>query len=125
MERRDFLESLIGGAVVGVVADKPQKPKSTEDGRKLPNIGHAIEGLKPIRTPKIRIWNLGSLEHRILPSQEAIDRLVTLLQAWQPGEDLDLVWGPELTMTQYDCGPGDIDIIKRIILPKEVEGDKS
>lgn len=44
----------------------------------------------------IRVWRLGSLEHRILPSREAIDKLRDILAANVGGGTMDLVWGPEI-----------------------------
>jgi hypothetical protein len=44
----------------------------------------------------IRVWKLGSLEHRILPSREAIDKLRDILAANVGGGTMDLVWGPEI-----------------------------
>jgi hypothetical protein len=44
----------------------------------------------------IRVWTLGSLDHRILPSREAIDKLRNILAANVGGGTMDLVWGPEI-----------------------------
>jgi hypothetical protein len=50
------------------------------------------------RPPVVRVWTLGSLEHRLFPTPEAIQRLVEMLRSVPQDEslDVDLVWGPEL-----------------------------
>lgn len=41
----------------------------------------------------IRVWKLGSLEHRILPTKEGVDKLAAILET----KDLtDIIWGPDL-----------------------------
>ena len=44
----------------------------------------------------IRLWRLGSLEHRILPTESAISRLADMLLNNVGGGSIDLIWGPEL-----------------------------
>lgn len=44
----------------------------------------------------IRLWRVGSLEHKILPNKAVIDRLRQILAANQGGGMMELVWGPEL-----------------------------
>jgi len=44
----------------------------------------------------IRVWTLGSLDHKILPSREAIDKLRNILASNVGGGTMDLVWGPEI-----------------------------
>lgn len=48
----------------------------------------------------IRLWQLGSLEHQILPNKAAIDRLRNILASNVGGGTLDLVWGPELNFKE-------------------------
>lgn len=49
---------------------------------------------------KIRLWKLGSLEHKIYPTREAINKLRDILNK---NEDLtDLVWGPEISVEMYE-----------------------
>lgn len=47
-------------------------------------------------TSHIRLWRLGSLEHRILPTENAIGRLADMLLNNVGGGSIDLIWGPEL-----------------------------
>lgn len=44
----------------------------------------------------IRLWRLGSLEHKIMPQKAAIDRLRNILASNVGGGTMDLVWGPEI-----------------------------
>lgn len=46
----------------------------------------------------IRLWKLGNLEHRIAPTKEAAEKLASLLGGYTPGELMDLIWGPDLTV---------------------------
>lgn len=48
----------------------------------------------------IRIWKLGSLEHRIMPTQEAFQALNDALINAGNGQSLDLLWGPDLTLEE-------------------------
>lgn len=48
----------------------------------------------------IRLWTLGSLEDRIFPTKEAIDRLREILASNQGGGTMELVWGPELSFKE-------------------------
>lgn len=44
----------------------------------------------------IRLWRLGSLDHKILPTEAAIGRLADMLMNNVGGGSIDLIWGPEL-----------------------------
>lgn len=44
----------------------------------------------------IRLWRIGSLEHKIVPTKNSIDRLRDILATNVGGGTMDLVWGPEL-----------------------------
>ena len=44
----------------------------------------------------IRLWRLGDLEHKILPTKTAIDKLRDVLATNVGGGTMDLVWGPEI-----------------------------
>jgi len=44
----------------------------------------------------IRLWRLGDLEHKILPTKAAIDKLRDVLATNVGGGTMDLVWGPEI-----------------------------
>ncbi len=53
---------------------------------------------------KIRLWQLGSLEYQIAPTKKAASKLRELLESRIDGEDLDLIWGPDLKVTEFDNG---------------------
>jgi hypothetical protein len=44
----------------------------------------------------IRLWRLGSLEHRIMPTPAAISQLAEILANNVGGGAIDLIWGPDL-----------------------------
>lgn len=48
----------------------------------------------------IRVWQLGDLEAKIFPKQAAMDRLAELLMGGHGGATLDLIWGPDLKLTE-------------------------
>lgn len=48
----------------------------------------------------IRLWTLGSLEHKILPNKTAINKLRDILASNVGGGTMELVWGPELTFKE-------------------------
>jgi len=48
----------------------------------------------------IRLWRLGSLEHRIFPTPAAVERLAEVLANNLAGGSMDLIWGPELELQE-------------------------
>lgn len=60
---------------------------------------------------KIRIWKLGSLEHKILPTKEAVEKLAGIVLGWDRETTLDLVWGPDLELVQLDVDSNTIDLL--------------
>jgi hypothetical protein len=48
----------------------------------------------------IRIFKLGSLEHKIAPTQAAASKLSSILQNNMGGGTMDLVWGPDLELIE-------------------------
>lgn len=54
---------------------------------------------------KIRLWTLGNLEHKIVPTKESIQKLRDILAQNNDGEYQDLVWGPELSVTVLEESP--------------------
>lgn len=48
----------------------------------------------------IRLWKLGDLEHKILPTKSSIDRLRDILASNVGGGTMDLVWGPEISFQE-------------------------
>ena len=44
----------------------------------------------------IRLWTLGDLEHKILPTKAGINKLRNILASNSGGGTMDLVWGPEI-----------------------------
>lgn len=48
----------------------------------------------------IRLWTVGSLEHKILPTKATLDRIRDLLASNVGGGTMDFIWGPELSFTE-------------------------
>tara|TARA_R110000851_G_scaffold75573_2_gene166604 strand:- start:1871 stop:4096 length:2226 start_codon:yes stop_codon:yes gene_type:complete len=48
----------------------------------------------------IRLWSLGDLDNKILPTKAAINKLRNILAGNVGGGTMDLVWGPELKFTE-------------------------
>lgn len=49
---------------------------------------------------QIRLWKLGNLEAKILPSAAAIDKLANMLVNGVGGGIIDLIWGPDIELTE-------------------------
>ena len=48
----------------------------------------------------VRLWTVGNLEHKIIPTKAAINKLRDILASNVGGGTMDLVWGPELQFTE-------------------------
>jgi hypothetical protein len=48
----------------------------------------------------IRLWKLGDLENKIMPTAEGINKLTELLLSNTGGGTLDIVWGPAIALEQ-------------------------
>lgn len=48
----------------------------------------------------VRLWTLGDLEHKIIPTKTAISKLRDILASNVGGGTMDMVWGPELKFTE-------------------------
>ena len=48
----------------------------------------------------VRLWTIGDLEHKIIPTRAAIDKLRDILASNVGGGTMDMVWGPELKFTE-------------------------
>ena len=48
----------------------------------------------------VRLWTLGNLEHKILPTKAGINKVRDVLTGNAGGGTMELVWGPELTYTE-------------------------
>lgn len=48
----------------------------------------------------VRLWRMGSLEHKIAPTPNAINRLAEMLLNNVGGGCMDLIWGPELDLIE-------------------------
>lgn len=48
----------------------------------------------------IRLWTLGSLDHKILPTKDGVNKLRNILASNVGGGTMELVWGPDLKYTE-------------------------
>ena len=48
----------------------------------------------------VRLWTVGDLNHKIIPTKAAINKLRDILASNVGGGTMDLVWGPELKFTE-------------------------
>lgn len=48
----------------------------------------------------IRVWKLGSIEHKIMPSEATIQRLAQMLCNNVGGGVMDLIWGPDIDLIE-------------------------
>ena len=48
----------------------------------------------------VRLWTIGDLDHKIIPTKAAINRLRDILASNVGGGTMELVWGPELSYTE-------------------------
>lgn len=48
----------------------------------------------------VRLWTIGDLEHKIIPTKTAINKLRDILASNVGGGTMDMVWGPELKFTE-------------------------
>ncbi len=53
----------------------------------------------------IRLWKLGDIKNRILPTEAGLRKLAGMLAANIGGGGMDLVWGPELTLQETSTSP--------------------
>jgi len=53
---------------------------------------------------KVRVWKLGSLEHKIVPGPDAINKFSEFLLNNVGGGTIDIVWGPAIDLLETDVG---------------------
>jgi len=49
---------------------------------------------------KIRVWKLGSLEHKLAPTEVASSALADMLGANVGGGTIDIIWGPDIELIE-------------------------
>jgi hypothetical protein len=66
---------------------------------------------------KIRLWKLGSLEHNITPTREAVKRLEEALKknlSIDSDGVVDIVWGPDISIIDIP----DVGLIENYVVTK-------
>lgn len=63
---------------------------------------------------KIRLWKLGSLEHKVYPTEKAVENLTAILEEANKSEEdiYDIIWGPDIDCKVIDLDKDAIDIIE-------------
>lgn len=97
MNKRNFLKGLLTGIVGACGINK-------------------ISATTPIVKSHLRIWKIGSVEHKIFPSQEAIETLAEKIcwinDAMSKGDSVDFVYGPDLEVVTIEGTPISLDLIE-------------
>lgn len=58
---------------------------------------------------KIRLWKLGSLEHKLMPTKETVERLANIL--FNTSEVKDIIWGPDISVQEIEVSGDDLNVI--------------
>lgn len=125
-ERRGFL-AWMGAGLVTLFGAKPAQAYATPYKTGISELKPLVAKLESFG-PRIRLWKLGSLEHKIWPTEKAYEKLGTILREWNGQDDLDVIWNDTLTLEVINSTDDtDIDIIelpdgKRRIV---IRGDKT
>lgn len=67
-----------------------------------------------------RIFKLGSLEHKILPTPEACRRLAEIIKESHGEEDFQVIWGPDIEVIDLDTSK---QVEEYIVGQNEVDED--
>jgi len=60
---------------------------------------------------KIRLWKLGSLEHKIIPTQSAIQKLEAMLEDIEGENEADIIWGPDVSVELIIINDNEINTV--------------
>jgi len=74
----------------------------------------SLVGLPLKKTKQLRIWKLGNLENKILPSTESFNRLNKIIDTFNNNDKpIDIVWGPDIELEVFNIEYSDdsVDII--------------
>lgn len=102
MFRREFFSFLSSLPFLGFLKE-PAQPK-------VQQLKMQIGTFK--RLPRIRLWKLGSLEHGLCPSHETMQKLADILNNWDGKADLDLIWGPDISVEEFEIGEEDVNLVE-------------
>ena len=101
MDRRDIIKGLLISPIAALTNTSSATTKEKLEFKKQ----------------RIVIWKLGSLEHKILPTRAAVDKLRNILaKNIDSNEDMHLVWGPELSVEVIEIGEDDLGVLSNRIL---------
>jgi hypothetical protein len=74
---------------------------------------------------KIRLWKLGSLDHRIMPGPATFGKFRDILrEASESGrQTFDIVWDPAISVQEIEVGPDGIDVpVGDVVFSDELRG---
>jgi len=105
LNRRGIIGGILG-SIAGLFITKNDSAKANQilEPRKI----YKVEELH-----KLRVWKLGSLEHKIFPTEEVVQRLADILRKWDGESDLDLIWGPDIQVECFYVTANDIDFLRK------------
>jgi hypothetical protein len=105
LNRRGIIGGILG-SIAGLFITKNDSAKANQilEPRKI----YKVEELH-----RIRVWKLGSLEHRIIPTQDTINKFADMLVKWDGKSDLDLIWGPDIQVECFYVTANDIDFLRK------------
>ena len=66
---------------------------------------------------KIRVWKLGSLEHKVTPTRQAVEKLSQQLESIRLSDEdgyHDLIWGPDIQVIEIP----DVSFIENYVITK-------
>jgi hypothetical protein len=55
-----------------------------------------------IKPASIRLWKLGSLDHKVMPTKESFEHLRKILENWDGVSTIDIIWGPDLKLEVFE-----------------------
>jgi hypothetical protein len=100
--RRNFWRALT--CLIPSLATKAETPRVTP-------LKAYVGTLREQSRPKLRVWKLGNLEHKVMPTDTTMQRLADILTKWDGTSDLDLIWDPSIEVQQLDVTDNTVDII--------------
>jgi hypothetical protein len=114
MFRRKFLSffgliPVMGAGIPGVAGVVRANSSQSSPTGKL----ELLEGVSRAPQSKLRVWKLGRLDanHKLFPTKEAIDALADMLRKWDGKGDIEIIWGPDLEVTQFDADTNGVEIV--------------
>jgi hypothetical protein len=70
---------------------------------------------------KVTLWKLGSLDHAIIPTNKAVNKLARILKKANKEnlEEMDLIWGPDIEIEQFETSGNNVEKTSFTVKQKE------